>query len=92
MNAFTNRSPAPQTKEQRKVSNLAWKPSPIRASMQQSGEAVAVYVSPEAAAKRAAKAAAAEADKAARKQAGIEKRAVTLAAKKAAKSKVKAKA
>ena len=87
MTAFTNRQPAEKTKEQKKVSNLAWKPSKIRLDMQQSGECVQVYVSPEVQAKRAAKAAAEAAEKEARKQAGIAKRAATLAAKKAAKVK-----
>lgn len=86
---FTNRTPAVQTAEQKKVSNAAWKPSKIRVAMQQSSECVTVYRSPEAQAAHEAKLAAIEAEKAERKAAGIAKRAATLAAKKAAKAKAK---
>lgn len=86
---FTNRTPAEKTPEQKKIANAAWKPSKTRLAMQQSGEAVTVYRSPEAQAAYDAKVAAAAAEKAARKAAGIAKRAATLAAKKAAKTKAK---
>ncbi len=86
---FTNRTPAVKTPEQKKISNTAWKPAKSRIAMQQSGECVTVYRSPEAQAAHDAKIAAAEAEKAARKAEGIAKRAATLAAKKAAKLKAK---
>lgn len=84
---FTNRTPAEQTPEQKKISSAAWKPAKSRIAMQQSGEAVVVYRSPEAQAKYDAKVAAEAAEKLARKEAGAAKRRATLAAKKAAKAK-----
>ena len=84
---FTNRTPAVQTPEQKKISSTAWKPSKNRVAMQQSGDCVTVYRSPEAQAAYDAKIAAATNEKAERKAAGIAKRAATLAAKKAAKAK-----
>lgn len=42
MSVFTNRAPAEKTKEQKKLSNLAWRPSKIRIALQQSGPVVAV--------------------------------------------------
>lgn len=78
---FTNRTAAEKTPEQKKISSAAWKPAKSRIAMQQSGECVSVYRSPEAQAKYDAKIAAAEAEKQARKEAGAAKRRATLAAK-----------